>query len=135
MVEKFKDWIHDAWYWIRSSAPKLSDRRVLAVLGLVIVLVVCVVLVFVFTGGKSTPKNNVDTRSGKQLCFDTQRSLEGAFREYYAERGAWPKRLTDLKLVPALSSITIQCPSGGKYIFIPGDPPQVKCTKHGIYIY
>lgn len=133
-MERFKDWMYDAWDWIRSNAGKLANKRVLAVLGLVIVLVVCVVLVFVFTGGKSTNEKNVDTRSGEQLCFDTQKSLEGPFREYFAEKGAWPQRLTDLHLVPALQGITIQCPSGGKFIFMPGDPPQVKCTKHGIYI-
>ena len=117
------------WEKSRSLAEKIPKKRFLLVLlPAVILLIVCVVLVFLFVGGGDGVK-----RSGKELCYDTQKSLKGVFNQYFVETGHYPASLEELHELDFLQGITIECPSGGHYTFIPGDPPLVKCSKHGFY--
>ncbi len=100
----------------------LSD--VFPIVALIILL--CVALLSGGCGGKKGAKF-----SPKEICYMNMQSIEGAIKAYKSETGEYPKSLEDLKKVPHLAGTAGRCPEGGKYIWIPGDPPQVKCSKHG----
>ena len=57
------------------------------------------------------------------------RSVDSAIESYNALKDAYPKNMQQmvgemLKKVPV-------CPAGGKYIWVDGQPPTIKCTIHG----
>lgn len=93
-----------------------------------LVILLCVALFSGGCGGKKGVK-----LSPKEVCYMNQESIGGAIKAYRQEKGEYPRSIEDLKRVPHLAGTVGRCPEGGKYIWIPGDPPQVKCTKHGFY--
>jgi len=102
-------------------------REVAALFTIACMISVAVLALFSGSCGRKGAK-----LSPEEICYMNQRSIDGAIKAYKEEKGEYPKSLEDLKKVPYLAGTMGSCPEGGKYIWIPGDPPQVKCSKHGI---
>ena len=64
-----------------------------------------------------------------RTCLANMRTVDSAIEAYNALKDAYPKSMQ--QMVGAMLKKVPVCPAGGKYVWVDGKPPTIKCTIHG----
>jgi len=107
-----------------------TKGKVMASLGLVVAAALIVVVSTMWIISPAYLPSNwgapqPESERLEDACVNGQVSLDHKLQELIRLNWSLDKFLDELP--------DMECPEGGEYILIPGDPPHIECTKHGYY--